>query len=292
MFSRVRQVPLSRTIPSLPPAVPPQSKFSPERRRGLRSKSKWPEALRVHDCPDHNVECPSMTSSPFFFKIIPGSITVGCLKPDHLRFFSSRCRNSKDDNDGSIRFLRPLFFLISVPLLLLVMLCDFHIYISYLYIFTRYKTDPLTLLSKHIERGERESEREKGEGGGERFSVQNCHMICPLLETGFFFCFFLFLKKKDPAPYPWMVGDVGGRGRRGRGGLSPSCYYVIWCGASSISMRKVSMGVSPMSLKKNKCSRHLRPMERSAGNRSNSLANLSQHKSKTKTPDWQKTSAW
>lgn len=43
-------------------------------------------------------------------------------------------------------------------------------------------------------------------------------------------------------------------------------------------MRKVSMGVSPMSLKKNKCSRHLRPMERSAGNRSNSLANLSQHK--------------
>lgn len=38
------------------------------------------------------------------------------------------------------------------------------------------------------------------------------------------------------------------------------------------------MGVSPMSLKKNKCSRHLRPMERSAGNRSNSLANLSQHR--------------
>lgn len=45
-------------------------------------------------------------------------------------------------------------------------------------------------------------------------------------------------------------------------------------------MRKVSMGVSPMSLKKNKCSRHLRPMERSAGNRSNSLANLSKHRSK------------
>lgn len=36
------------------------------------------------------------------------------------------------------------------------------------------------------------------------------------------------------------------------------------------------MGVSPISLKKNKCSRHLRPMERSAGNRSNSLANLSE----------------
>lgn len=47
-----------------------------------------------------------------------------------------------------------------------------------------------------------------------------------------------------------------------------------WWGASSISMRKVSMGVSPMSLKKNRCSRHLRPMERRAGRRSSSLANL------------------
>lgn len=46
-----------------------------------------------------------------------------------------------------------------------------------------------------------------------------------------------------------------------------------WWGASSISMRKVSMGVSPMSLKKNRCSRHLRPMERRAGRRSSSLAN-------------------
>ena len=65
--------------------------------------------------------------------------------------------------------------------------------------------------------------------------------------------------------------------------LNPLCYYVIWWGASSISMRKVSMGVSPMSLKKNKCSRHLRPMERSAGNRSNSLANLSQHRTENET---------
>lgn len=46
-----------------------------------------------------------------------------------------------------------------------------------------------------------------------------------------------------------------------------------WWGASSISMRKVSMGVSPMSLKKNRCSRHLRPMDRRAGRRSSSLAN-------------------
>lgn len=34
------------------------------------------------------------------------------------------------------------------------------------------------------------------------------------------------------------------------------------------------MGVSPMSLKKKRCSRHLSPMERRAGRRSNSLANL------------------
>lgn len=51
-------------------------------------------------------------------------------------------------------------------------------------------------------------------------------------------------------------------------------HYVIWCGASSISIRKVSMGVSPMSLKKKRCSRHFRPMERRAGSRSSSLANL------------------
>lgn len=52
------------------------------------------------------------------------------------------------------------------------------------------------------------------------------------------------------------------------------CHYVIWWGASSISMRKVSMGVSPMSLKKNRCSKHFSPIERRAGSRSNSLANL------------------
>lgn len=39
-------------------------------------------------------------------------------------------------------------------------------------------------------------------------------------------------------------------------------------------MRKVSIGVSPISLKKNRCSRHFRPMERSAGSRRRSLANL------------------
>lgn len=36
------------------------------------------------------------------------------------------------------------------------------------------------------------------------------------------------------------------------------------------------MGVSPISLKKNRCSRHFRPMERSAGSRSRSFANLSE----------------
>lgn len=71
------------------------------------------------------------------------------------------------------------------------------------------------------------------------------------------------------------VADGAGvyTGERGR------CWcHVIWCGASSISIRKVSMGVSPMSLKKNRCSRHLRPMERRAGRRSSNLANLTNKK--------------
>lgn len=34
------------------------------------------------------------------------------------------------------------------------------------------------------------------------------------------------------------------------------------------------MGVSPMSLKKKRCSRHFKPMDRRAGRRSSSLANL------------------
>lgn len=73
-------------------------------------------------------------------------------------------------------------------------------------------------------------------------------------------------------------GMYMGRGRR--------CWcHVIWCGASSISMRKVSMGVSPISLKKKRCSRHLRPMERRAGSRSSSLANL-QWRKKSKSSLW------
>lgn len=60
-----------------------------------------------------------------------------------------------------------------------------------------------------------------------------------------------------------------------RGGDGKKSFpHVIWCGASSISIRKVSMGVSPINLKKKRCSRHFRPMERRAGRRSNSLANL------------------
>lgn len=39
-------------------------------------------------------------------------------------------------------------------------------------------------------------------------------------------------------------------------------------------MRKVSIGVSPISLKKNRCSKHFKPMDRSAGSRRRSLANL------------------
>lgn len=66
-------------------------------------------------------------------------------------------------------------------------------------------------------------------------------------------------------------------------GVRGQCWcHVIWCGASSISIRKVSMGVSPMSLKKNRCSRHLRPMERRAGRRSSNLANLPKRREKKK----------
>lgn len=60
--------------------------------------------------------------------------------------------------------------------------------------------------------------------------------------------------------------------KRGRG-----LCHVIWWGASSISMRKVSIGVSPISLKKKRCSRHFSPMERRAGRRSKSFANLDTH---------------
>jgi hypothetical protein len=39
-------------------------------------------------------------------------------------------------------------------------------------------------------------------------------------------------------------------------------------------MRNVSIGVSPISLKKNRCSKHFKPIERSAGSLRRSLANL------------------
>lgn len=71
------------------------------------------------------------------------------------------------------------------------------------------------------------------------------------------------------------------RGRRlcrGTGGQGPARDkpdpQVTCRGVSSISMRKVSMGVSPISLKKKRCSRHFSPMDRSAGRRRRSLANL------------------
>lgn len=62
------------------------------------------------------------------------------------------------------------------------------------------------------------------------------------------------------------------KGREGQG-----LCHVIWWGASSISIRNVSMGVSPISLKKKRCSRHFSPIERRAGRRSKSLANLTTH---------------
>lgn len=65
------------------------------------------------------------------------------------------------------------------------------------------------------------------------------------------------------------------RGRRLCRGTGGQTHPQVTCrGVSSISMRKVSMGVSPMSLKKKRCSRHFSPMERSAGRRRRSLANL------------------
>lgn len=72
----------------------------------------------------------------------------------------------------------------------------------------------------------------------------------------------------------FLRGLWGGRPLCPPGDRRALCHYVIWWGASSISMRKVSIGVSPMSLKKNRCSKHFSPMERRAGSRSNSLANL------------------
>lgn len=63
----------------------------------------------------------------------------------------------------------------------------------------------------------------------------------------------------------------GGRAAQGRGGPDPQ---VTCRGVSSISIRNVSMGVSPISLKKKRCSRHFSPMDRSAGRRRRSLANL------------------
>ena len=65
-------------------------------------------------------------------------------------------------------------------------------------------------------------------------------------------------------------GTGGGQGLAGEG-PDPQ---VTCRGVSSISMRKVSMGVSPISLKKKRCSRHFSPMDRSAGRRRRSLANL------------------
>lgn len=84
----------------------------------------------------------------------------------------------------------------------------------------------------------------------------------------------------------WIQGSWGDAcwefkcGRRVQRVMRGHSYYVIWWGASSISMRKVSIGVSPISLKKKRCSKHLSPMERSAGNRSNSLANLFRNRTK------------
>lgn len=79
-----------------------------------------------------------------------------------------------------------------------------------------------------------------------------------------------------------IAGNVGvytvGRGQ--------NWCHVIWCGASNISIKKVSMGVSPMSLKKNRCSRHLRPIERRAGRRSSNLANLPKWKEENQKHCW------
>lgn len=96
--------------PSLPPPSLPEISSVLKDREGSGPSQDHLRLSQVHDCPDHNAECPNMTSPLFFFLInIPASKTV-----DHLCFFLSRCRKSKDENDGSIRFFCPLSVLISV----------------------------------------------------------------------------------------------------------------------------------------------------------------------------------
>lgn len=81
------------------------------------------------------------------------------------------------------------------------------------------------------------------------------------------------LRAHGPSP-PCPGSEPLGRALLSVGSTMSVWAQASWWGASSISMRKVSMGVSPMSLKKNRCSRHLRPMDLRAGRRSSSLANL------------------
>ena len=85
-----------------------------------------------------------------------------------------------------------------------------------------------------------------------------------------------------PAHPPPPAGQPNGAGhpnptqvvRQGKAWRAVSWrqHYIWGEGLSSISIRKVSMGVSPISLKKKRCSRHLSPMERRAGRRRRSLA--------------------
>lgn len=195
-------------------------------------------------------------------------------------------RESKDQNNGSIHFFYPQSVLVSVhcchSFYLMILIYIFLIYIFLQGTKQTHRHDESFFL-KHI----KGSQGEKGEKKRCScphaccFSTQSCHVICLLLERGF--------SRTSSPSHGWCgmwegygLGGWGWVGHEGERGLNPVHHYVIWWGASSISMRKVSMGVSPISLKKNKCSRHFRPMERSAGSRSNSFANLPHHMTKEK----------
>lgn len=143
------------------------------------------------------------------------------LKPDHLCFFLSRCRKSKDENNGSIRFSCLLSDLVSVHCCHLCCRVIF-IYILLIYIFLQgikqtHRHDEFIVL-KHIKGSQGEGRQREGEV----LHSSSHHMICPLLETGFLFFVVIFClkkkKKRDPAPGPGLVGryEEGGEGRRRR----------------------------------------------------------------------------
>lgn len=114
--------------------------------------------------------------------------------------------------------------------------------------------------------------------------IQHQHPLSSWQVLGFFFFFsdsVLHLQKDKPSNKciaDWRLANCSSSPEFEKCSHSdvisqPPSGQSQW-GASSISIRNVSMGVSPISLKKKRCSRHLSPMERNAGSLRRSLANL------------------